>query len=80
MYAFYRVAFGALSVRSSAFDLAGTQRLAEQTARLANAGPLPGLIADTFHIQVLALRGDVEPARQGAHAGLVRFFRNRGRT
>ena len=75
MYAFYRVAFGALSVRSSAFDLAGTQRLAEQTARLANAGPLPGLIADTFHIQVLALRGDVEPARQGAHAALARLKR-----
>ena len=73
LYAFYRVVFGALSVRSSVLDVAGMERLLELTARLAPASPLSALVADSFRVHVLALRGDVEAARRGAHAARARL-------
>jgi tetratricopeptide (TPR) repeat protein len=60
--AFFRAAFGVLSVRTSVLDVVGTERLVQQVAAFAAASEVSRLLAELFHAQWLALRGEVADA------------------
>jgi len=73
LFAFYRVAFSALSVRTAMLDSAGTEQLLQHAVSLATAGPLPSLLAEVFRAQFLALRGDFAASQSCARSILARF-------
>jgi tetratricopeptide (TPR) repeat protein len=73
LFAFYRVAFSTLSVRSAGLDADGLERVVTLTQRLQHAGPLPALIAQTFEAQLRSLRGDLEHARSTSYALAARL-------
>lgn len=60
--AFFRAAFGVLSVRTSVLDVVGTERLVQQAEAFASANASTRIMAETFRALWQSLRGEVADA------------------
>jgi tetratricopeptide (TPR) repeat protein len=60
--AFFRAAFGVLSVRTSVLDVVGTERLVQQAEAFASANITTRIMAETFRALWQSLRGEVADA------------------